>query len=46
MNIKDVIITELKIFEDNRGKIMHMLHNKKEMVRDPYSKKFQYNWNK
>jgi dTDP-4-dehydrorhamnose 3,5-epimerase len=27
MNIKDVIITELKIIEDNRGKVMHMLRN-------------------
>ena len=27
MNIKDVIITELKIIKDDRGKVMHMLRN-------------------
>ena len=27
MNIKDVIITELKIIKDNRGKVMHMMRN-------------------
>ncbi len=27
MSIKDVIITELKIIKDNRGKVMHMLRN-------------------
>ncbi len=27
MKISDVIITELKVIEDNRGKVMHMLRN-------------------
>ena len=27
MNIKDVIITELKVIADDRGKVMHMLRN-------------------
>lgn len=27
MNIKDIIITELKIIKDERGKVMHMLRN-------------------
>ena len=27
MDIKDVIITELKVIADNRGKVMHMLRN-------------------
>lgn len=27
MNINDVIITELKVIEDDRGKVMHMLRN-------------------
>ena len=27
MNIKDVIITELKVIKDHRGKVMHMMRN-------------------
>jgi dTDP-4-dehydrorhamnose 3,5-epimerase len=27
MNIKDVIITELKVIKDDRGKVMHMMRN-------------------
>ncbi len=27
MNIKDVIITELKVIKDERGKVMHMMRN-------------------
>ena len=27
MNLKDVIITELKVIADDRGKVMHMLRN-------------------
>jgi dTDP-4-dehydrorhamnose 3,5-epimerase len=27
MNIKDVLITELKVIKDDRGKVMHMMRN-------------------
>ena len=27
MNIKDVLITKLKIISDQRGKVMHMMRN-------------------
>lgn len=34
MKIKDVVITELNIIEDNRGKVMHMMRNDSKIFKN------------
>ena len=33
MNIKDVIITKLKIIKDERGSVMHMMRNDSNILK-------------